>query len=231
MLEVKNLCAYYGEAQALHDLSLHVEPGEVVTLVGRNGAGKSTTLRSVMGLHRHTTGSISFDGRDITGMPAHRRAAKGMGWVQDDRGVYSTLSVEENLTLPPVVSKEHAWSLDRIYTSFPILKERRSARGTTLSGGEQQMLAVARVLRMGAKLLLLDEPTEGLAPVIVADIREILLEAKKLGTTVLLVEQNVGFAASVADRHYILAEGSLRADLHADEFEERKPELMEYLGL
>lgn len=230
MLEVKSLSAFYGEGCALEDVSLEVAQGEVVTLVGRNGAGKTTLLRSVVGLHHHVTGNIVFDGKDVIKMPPHKRARLGMGWVQDDRGIFATLNVEENLKLPPVVS-DGAWPLERVYETFPVLADRRKSPGTTLSGGEQQMLAIARVLRTGAKLLLLDEPTEGLAPVIVQKIRELLLEVKRHDITILLVEQNVKFAATVADRHYILAEGHLVESLSNDEFADRQGELLEYLGM
>jgi branched-chain amino acid transport system ATP-binding protein len=230
MLEVRDLRAYYGEAQALHGVTLTVREGEVVTLVGRNGAGKTTLLRSLVGLHRHLEGSILLDGEEISQQAPHRRARLGMGWVQDDRGIYSSLTVEENLLLPPVVSDE-AWPLARVYDAFPALADRRRAGGATLSGGEQQMLAIARVLRTGARLLLLDEPTEGLAPVVVQQIREILLTVKAQGRTVLLVEQNVKFAATVADRHYVLAEGRLVESLSSEEFHRRQGELLTYLGL
>ena len=231
MLEVSGLSAFYGDAQALRDVDLRVGEGEVVTLVGRNGAGKTTLLRSIMGLHRDIRGTVSLAGTDITKAYPHQRARRGLGWVQDDRGVYASLSVEENLTLPPVVDRESAWDLERVYDAFGVLADRRRAPGTTLSGGEQQMLAIARVLRTGARVLLLDEPTEGLAPVIVQRIREILLEVKEQGTTVLLVEQNVKFAATVADRHYVLAEGAVAADLDNEEFTTRQGELLEYLGM
>jgi branched-chain amino acid transport system ATP-binding protein len=230
VLEVTDLDAFYGEAQALHGVSLRVDEGEVVTLVGRNGAGKTTLLRSVIGLHRQVRGTISFDGRDITRLASHKRARAGIGWVQDDRGVYASLTVEENLLLPPVVS-ESAWPIEKVYESFPILADRRRSPGTTLSGGEQQMLAIARVLRTGSRLLLLDEPTEGLAPVIVQSIREILLEVKAAGVTVLLIEQNVKFASTVADRHYVLAEGRLVDSLDNAEFGARQDELLAYLGI
>lgn len=230
MLEVKNLKAWYGEAQALHDVSLSVAAGEVVTLVGRNGAGKTTLVRSLIGLHRHVSGSIDFLGREMTGVPAHKRARAGMGWVQDDRGIYANLTVEENLVLPPKVS-DRAWELDRVYGAFPVLADRRRAPGTTLSGGEQQMLAIARVLRTGARLLLLDEPSEGLAPVIVARIGEIIREVKASGAGVLLIEQNVKFAATVADRHYLLAQGRVVEALDNPEFVAREEELLEHLGI
>src|SRR6184192_3869728 len=163
VLEVDGLSALYGEAQALRDVSLHVGEGELVTLVGRNGAGKTTLLRCLMGLHRQSTGAVRLNGRDISGLPPYARARAGLGYVPDDRGIYATLAVEENLTLPPVVANTR-WPLDRIYETFPVLRERRAHAGTKLSGGEQQMLAIARALRTGASVLLLDEPTEGLAP-------------------------------------------------------------------
>ncbi len=230
MLEVQNLKAWYGEAQALHDVSLTVGEGEVVTLVGRNGAGKTTLVRSVIGLHRQVAGEITFLGKEMTALAPHKRARAGMGWVQDDRGVYANLTVEENLLLPPKVS-DRAWDLDKVYDAFPVLADRRRAGGTTLSGGEQQMLAIARVLRTGARLLLLDEPSEGLAPVIVARIGEIIREVKQSGAGVLLIEQNVKFAATVADRHYLLAQGQVVESLDNDEFIERQGELLEHLGI
>ncbi|MDJ0335035.1 MAG: ABC transporter ATP-binding protein [Rhodoglobus sp.] len=230
MFEISGLSAHYGEAAALHDVSLTVGRGEVVTLVGRNGAGKTTLLRCAMGLHRDSVGAITFDGARVEQLSPDRRAKAGIGWVPDDRGIYSTLTVFENLTLPPVVSKE-AWSLDRIFEAFPALRNRRSSMGTQLSGGEQQMLAIARVLRSGAKLLLLDEPSEGLAPVIVQQIGHIIREAKASGTSILLVEQNVKFAATVADRHYILAEGRVVESLDNSEFQRREGELLVHLGL
>ncbi|MFD1507415.1 ABC transporter ATP-binding protein [Georgenia yuyongxinii] len=230
MLEVRGLKAWYGEAQALDDVDIDVGQGQVVTLVGRNGAGKTTLLRSLIGLHRQVQGSVRLDGTELLGMPAHRRARLGLGWVQDDRGVYASLNVEENLLLPPIVS-DLAWPLEKVYEAFPVLAERRKAAGTTLSGGEQQMLAIARVLRTGARLLLLDEPTEGLAPVIVQRIGDIIREVKAHGVTVLLIEQNVKFAATVADSHYLLAQGRVVTHLGNDEFTERQDELLEHLGV
>lgn len=230
MLEVKNLRAWYGEAQALHDVTLEVGAGEVVTLVGRNGAGKTTLVRSLIGLHRQVEGSVTFLGNEMAGVATHRRARAGMGWVQDDRGVYANLNVEENLLLPPTVS-DRAWPLERVYEAFPVLADRRRAPGTTLSGGEQQMLAIARVLRTGARLLLLDEPSEGLAPVIVARIGEIIRDVKASGAGVLLIEQNVKFAATVADRHYLLAQGQVVESLDNHQFVEREEELLEHLGI
>jgi branched-chain amino acid transport system ATP-binding protein len=230
MLEVKGLNAWYGEAQALRDVDLEVHEGEVVTLVGRNGAGKTTLLRSLMGLHRQVEGEITFAGHSIRHTPVHKRARQGLGWVQDDRGIYASLTVEENLVLPPTVS-DNAWPVERVYETFPVLADRRRAPGTTLSGGEQQMLAIARVLRMGSRMLLLDEPTEGLAPVIVARIRDIIRDVKAHGVTVLLIEQNVKFAATVADRHYLLAQGAVVESLTNTEFAVREHELLEHLGI
>jgi len=230
MFEVSSLSASYGEAAALHDVSLTIEPGEVVTLVGRNGAGKTTLLRCLMGLHRQYTGQITLEGRRIDGLTPDKRARAGVGWVPDDRGIYATLTVLENLTLPPVVGPD-GWSLEKIYEVFPALRERRSSMGTQLSGGEQQMLAIARVLRSGARLLLLDEPSEGLAPVIVQRIAEIIREAKRHGVAVLLVEQNVKFAATVADRHYLLAQGRVVESLGNEDFQRREAELLAHLGM
>ncbi|MEV4805912.1 ABC transporter ATP-binding protein [Nonomuraea sp. NPDC049421] len=236
MLRVEGLSAWYGEAQALREVSMRVDEGEIVTLVGRNGAGKTTLLRCLMGLHGtygRTTGTIALSGADITALPPHARARRGFGYVPDDRGIYATLSVEENLTLAPPVKGggPEPWSLERVYETFPHLKERRRSPGTTLSGGEQQMLVLARVLRTGARLLLCDEPTEGLSPLFVQRIGEILREVRAAGTTVLLVEQNVHFAATVADRHYLLAEGRIVESLDRDQVREREHQLLEYLGI
>ena len=229
-LRIESVSAWYGEARALTDVSLDVAAGEVVTLVGRNGAGKTTLLRSAMGLHRQCEGRVRVDGADVSSGSADARARVGLGWVPDDRGIYATLSAEENLVLPPVVH-ESAWTLDQVYASFPVLKERKDFPGTKLSGGEQQMLAIARVLRMGARVLLLDEPSEGLAPVIVQRIGEIIRDITKDGVAVLLVEQNVTFASTVADRHVLLAQGRVVERLDNDEFAQRKGELLDYLGL
>jgi len=230
LLSVQGVNASYGEARVLRDVSLDVSAGEVVTLVGRNGAGKTTLLRCLMGLHRPTAGTVTLGGTDITNLPADRRARRGLGFVPDDRGIFASLSVEENLRLPPRVNDD-AWSMDRVYESFPVLKERRKFPGTKLSGGEQQMLAIARVLRMGARLLLCDEPTEGLSPVLVHQIGDILRDVKAAGVTVLLVEQNVRFASTVADRHYLLAQGRVAQTLDNAEVKEREHELLEYLGI
>ncbi|MFF4240634.1 ABC transporter ATP-binding protein [Actinomadura geliboluensis] len=233
MLRVDGLSAWYGEAQALRDVSLHVDKGEIVTLVGRNGAGKTTLLRCLMGLHGsqgRTTGTITLSGEDMCGLNPHKRARRGLGYVPDDRGIFATLSVEENLTLPPRMG-EGAWPLEQVYETFPRLKERRRFPGTKLSGGEQQMLALARVLRTGARLLLCDEPTEGLSPLIVQQIGAILREVKAAGVTVLLIEQNVHFAATVADRHHLLAEGRIVESLDSGQVREREHELLDYLGI
>ncbi|MEU8248078.1 ABC transporter ATP-binding protein [Nonomuraea sp. NPDC048916] len=231
MLRVDGLSAWYGEAQALRDVSLTVGEGEVVTLVGRNGAGKTTLLRSVMGLHEgRVAGTVRLEDEDITRLPPHRRARRGLGWVQDDRGVYASLNVEENLRLP-FSSGPHAWSLEQVYEAFPRLGERRHSPGTKLSGGEQQMLAMARVLRMGARMLLCDEPTEGLSPLLVKQIGAIIREARERGLSVLLIEQNVHFATSVADRHYLLAEGRIVESLDNAQVRAREHELLHYLGI
>jgi branched-chain amino acid transport system ATP-binding protein len=230
MLQIEDLSAWYGEAQVLRNATLRVGAGEVVTLVGRNGAGKSTLLRCVMGLHPEQQGRVEFDGRDITGLPAYRRARLGLGWVPDDRGSYASLTVAESLRLPPAVGPE-PWSLDRVFEAFPALYERRTSSSTTLSGGEQQMLALARVLRMGARLLLCDEPTEGLSPLLVEQVGEILRQAKRHDVTVLLVEQNLHFATGVADRHYLLAEGRVVEAMDNSEVRSRERELLAYLGI
>jgi len=230
MLEIAGLSAWYGEARVLADVSLSVHAGEVVTLVGRNGAGKTTLLRSVMGLHRQIEGTVRLDGSELGHRSPDRRARAGLGWVPDDRGIYASLTVLENLLLPPVVHPD-AWSLDQVYEAFPVLADRRSSMGTQLSGGEQQMLAIARVLRMGSRLLLLDEPSEGLAPVIVQRIGQIIGEVKAAGVAVLLVEQNVKFAATVADRHYLLAQGQVVESLNNESFQSRESELLTYLGI
>jgi branched-chain amino acid transport system ATP-binding protein len=230
MLSIEDLSAWYGEAQVLRGVSLTVRPGEVVTLVGRNGAGKSTVLRCVMGLHAGQRGTVTLDGRDLTRLPAHRRARLGLGWVPDDRGAYATLTVAECLALPPAVGPD-AWSADRVYEAFPVLRERRGAAATQLSGGEQQMLALARVLRTGARVLLCDEPTEGLSPLLVGQVGDILRQAKEHGVAVLLVEQNLRFATGVADRHHLLAEGRIVQALANDEVRERESDLLAYLGI
>lgn len=230
MLRVTGLRAWYGEAQVLRDVAFEVNKGELVTLVGRNGAGKTTILRCIIGLHKQMQGQLLLEDADITRLSPHERAKRGLGYVPDDRGIYASLSVEENLQLPPIVGPD-AWSLERVYELFPRLWERRRSHGTKLSGGEQQMLAIARVLRMGARLLLLDEPTEGLAPVLVQQIGTILKEVKSHGVTILLIEQNLHFATTVADRHYLLAQGQIVEALDNREVQAREHQLLEYLGV
>ncbi|HEX4834924.1 MAG TPA: ABC transporter ATP-binding protein [bacterium] len=230
MLQVEDLQAWYGESQALRGVTLEVRAGEVVTLVGRNGAGKTTTLKCIMGIHRQHRGQITLDGVDLTRLPPQRIARLGVGYVQDDRGIYSTLTVLENLTLAPVVGEE-AWDLDKIFTVFPVLKDRARHPGTKLSGGEQQMLAIARVLRMGARILLMDEPTEGLAPLLVRRVGDIVREIKSHGLTVLLVEQNLRFATAVADHHHLIVEGRTVESLSNQEVVRREQELLNYLGV
>ena len=230
MLKTRDLNAYYDESHVLRGVDLAVQPGEVVTLVGRNGAGKTTTLKSIMGIVRQRTGEIVFDGQPIMRLTSDRVARRGIGFVPEERGIYATLTVAEHLTLPPVVGK-NAWPLERIYDLFPILKERGTSMGTTLSGGEQQMLAIARVLRSGAKLILLDEPTEGLAPVIVNAIGDLILEIKKSGVTMLLVEQNLRFATRVADRHYLMVHGRIIESMSNAEVIAREKDLLAHLGV
>jgi branched-chain amino acid transport system ATP-binding protein len=230
MLKTRDLNAYYDESHVLRGVDLAVQQGEVVTLVGRNGAGKTTTLKSIMGIVRKRTGEIVFDGQPIMRLTSDRVARRGIGFVPEERGIYATLTVAEHLTLPPVVGK-NAWPLERIYDLFPILKERGTSMGTMLSGGEQQMLAIARVLRSGAKLILLDEPTEGLAPVIVNAIGDLILEIKKSGVTMLLVEQNLRFATRVADRHYLMVHGRIIESLTNAEVIAREQDLLAHLGV
>jgi len=230
MLSIEGLSAWYGPAQVLRSVSFTVPQGQLVTLVGRNGAGKSTTLRCIMGLHKQQRGRITLDGAPIDGLQPFRRAQLGLGYVPDDRGIYSSLSVEENLRLPPDVGRE-AWGLERIYDMFPVLKARRRHSGAKLSGGEQQMLSIARVLRMGARVLLLDEPTEGLAPVLVQQVGRILSEVKAHGITILLIEQNLRFATTVAETHYLLAQGQIVEVMSNTEMKVREREMLTHLGV
>lgn len=230
LLSVRELNAWYGESHALHGIDLEVRQGETVTLLGRNGVGKTTALRSIMGIIRKRTGTITFDGRDMMRVPLHRTAHTGMGFVPEERGIFATLTVDENLNLPPIIAKG-GMSTAEIYELFPNLKERRNSAGTKLSGGEQQMLAIARILRTGAKLLLLDEPTEGLAPVIVQRIGDVLLTLKQRGMTILLVEQNFRFASKVADRFYLVDHGKIVDTFHVSELSDRMTILNETLGV
>ncbi|EKX59933.1 ABC transporter ATP-binding protein [Cereibacter sphaeroides] len=230
LLEVNGLHAWYGESHILHGVDLFVEEGETICILGRNGMGKTTTLRTIMGILRKRTGAIRFAGKDMMGVPLHRTAREGLGFVPEERGIFATLSVEENLMLPPVVAKG-GMSVGEIYELFPNLKERRSSPGTKLSGGEQQMLAMARILRTGARCLLLDEPTEGLAPVIIQRIGEVLIELRDRGMTVVLVEQNFRFASKVADRFYLMDHGRMVADFPVEELPANMPMLNSVLGV
>ena len=230
LLEVRGLNAWYGESHVLHGVDLDIREGETVTLLGRNGAGKTTTLRAIMVILRHREGSIRLRGQDLLGMPLHRVAQSGLGYVPEERGIFASLNVAENLLLPPTVA-EGGMSVDEIYRLFPNLHERRTSQGTKLSGGEQQMLAIARVLRTGARFILLDEPTEGLAPVIIQRIGDVLAELKKRGLTILLVEQNFRFARRVADRFYLMEDGRMVNSFPGHELDARMDELHEVLGV
>jgi branched-chain amino acid transport system ATP-binding protein len=230
LLDVKDLHGWYGESHVLHGMTFTVPPGEVVTLLGRNGAGKTTTMRAVMGVLGKRQGSVRYQGTETVGLPSNVIARHGIAYCPEERGIFASLSVRENLELPPVV-KPGGMSVDEVYQLFPRLKERANNQGTKLSGGEQQMLAIARILRTGAKLLLLDEPTEGLAPVIVQHIGEIIRTVKKKGFTVLLVEQNFHFASTVADRHYVVEHGKVIDMIMNDQVKANLGKLEEYLGV
>ncbi|RCW20032.1 amino acid/amide ABC transporter ATP-binding protein 2 (HAAT family) [Ciceribacter lividus] len=230
LLEVRGLNAWYGESHILHGVDMTVREGETVTILGRNGVGKTTTLRTLVGIVRARKGEIVFNGTDMMKVPLHRTARCGIGFVPEERGIFSTLSVMENLMLPPQVA-EGGMSLDEIFELFPNLQERRNSPGTRLSGGEQQMLAIARILRTGVKLLILDEPTEGLAPVIVQRIGEVLKTLKERGMTVLLVEQNFRFASRVADRFYLMEHGQMVSEFKVEELPERMDMLHKVLGV
>lgn len=230
LLSVHDLHAWYGESHILHGMTFAVSKGEVVTLLGRNGAGKTTTMRAVMGILRARRGSIVYDGHETIGLPSNRIARLGVAYCPEERGIFSALSVRENLLLPPVV-KPGSLSNDEVYELFPRLKERERSQGSKLSGGEQQMLAIARILRTGAELLLLDEPTEGLAPVIVQHIGEIIRALKTKGFTVLLVEQNFHLAATVADRHYIVEHGQVVDEIANEQLAVSQAKLERYLGV
>ncbi len=230
MLRISDLHAFYGESHILHGIDLHVGRGECITLLGRNGSGRSTTLKSILGLVGRRSGSIMVNGKDVIAEPTHRMARHGIGYVPEERAIFASLSTEENLMLPPQVASG-GMSVDEIYRMFPNLQERRNSPGTKLSGGEQQMLAMARVLRTGAKLLLLDEITEGLAPVIVKKLGEVIVELKKRGFTIILVEQNFRFAAPLADRHYVLEHGEIIATISQEELPGRMDWLHQTLGV
>lgn len=229
-LRVSDLHAFYGESHILHGIDLHVNQGELVTLLGRNGSGRSTTLKSIMNMVGRRSGSININGTETIGLPAHRIAHLGIGFCPEERGIFSSLNVEENLLLPPTVRSD-GMSLDEIYQMFPNLYERRTSQGTRLSGGEQQMLALARILRTGANILLLDEITEGLAPVIVKKLGEVLVQLKRKNLTILLVEQNFHFAAPIADRHYVMEHGQIVEEVQQSELAAKTELLNTLLGV
>jgi branched-chain amino acid transport system ATP-binding protein len=230
LLEVQGLHAWYGESHILHGVDFEVRPGEVVTLLGRNGAGKTTTLKSVMGMVPRRQGSVRYEGNELALLPSNRIARLGIAICPEERGIFASLNVEENLLLPPVV-RDGGLGLDAIFGLFPNLKERLWSQGTKLSGGEQQMLAIARILRTGARFLLLDEPTEGLAPVIVQQIGATIRRLKADGFTILLVEQNFRFAATVADRHYVMERGRVVDMIPNAALDASMGKLHEYLGV
>ena len=231
LLAVKDLQAWYGESHILHGVSFDVHQGEVVTLLGRNGAGKTTTLKSIMGIVGQRTGSVRFETRELIGLASNQIARAGIALCPEERGIFASLTVEENLMLPPVV-KQGGLPLEAVFELFPNLKERLgSSQGTKLSGGEQQMLAIARILRTGARLLLLDEPTEGLAPVIIQQIGKTIRTLKQQGFTILLVEQNFRFASTVADRYYVMENGRVAESFASAELSANLEKLHEYLGV
>jgi branched-chain amino acid transport system ATP-binding protein len=231
-LEIKDLQAWYGESHVLHGVDMVVQPGEVVTLLGRNGAGRTTTMRAVLGLTGARKGSIKVNGVETIHMPTHRIAHQGIGYCPEERGIFASLSCEENLLLPPVLkSADKGMSVDEIYAMFPNLAERRHSQGTRLSGGEQQMLAVARILRTGARLLLLDEISEGLAPVIVQKLAEMVVSLREQGYTIVMVEQNFRFAAPLADRFLVMEHGQVIQQFTQAELPSRIERLHEYLGV
>ena len=229
-LEIKNLHGWYGESHVLHGVNLHVNEGEVVTLLGRNGAGRTSTMRAIMGLIGSRKGSIRVRGTETLGLSTHRIARLGIGYCPEERGIFSSLSCEENLLLPPTLA-EGGMSVQQIYTMFPNLRERAQSQGTRLSGGEQQMLAVARILRTGARLLLLDEISEGLAPVIVQKLAEMVSSLRKQGYTIVMVEQNFRFAAPLADRFLVMEHGEVIQEFTQAELPGRLERLHEYLGV
>ncbi|MBB3462476.1 ABC transporter ATP-binding protein [Rhizobium sp. BK377] len=230
LLEIQGLNAWYGESHILHGIDMTVGEGEMITILGRNGVGKTTTLRTITGIVRARKGKLSFAGTDMMQVPLHKTAHKGIGFVPEERGIFATLTVSENLMLPPVVAPG-GMTLDEIYELFPNLYERRTSSGTKLSGGEQQMLAIARILRTGVRLLLLDEPTEGLAPVIVQRIGEVLKTLKERGMTIVLVEQNFRFASRIADRFYLMDHGQMVSEFPVSELPQRMDMLHKVLGV
>ncbi|PCF97347.1 ABC transporter ATP-binding protein [Vreelandella nigrificans] len=230
MLRVQDLHAFYGESHILHGVNFNVKRGELVTLLGRNGAGRSTTLKSIMNMVGRRTGSIVINGNETLHMKPHHIPRLGIGYCPEERGIFASLDVHENLLLPPTV-RSGGMSLDEIYGMFPNLYERRKSQGTRLSGGEQQMLAMARILRTGARLLLLDEITEGLAPVIVQKLAEVLVQLKERGMTIVLVEQNFRFAAPLADRHFVMDHGQIVEEISAAQLPSRREHLNTMLGV
>ena len=230
VLTVKNLEAWYGESHILHGMNFDVRPGEVVTLLGRNGAGKTTTLKSVMGVIGKRTGSIEFENKETIRLPSDRIARLGVAFCPEERGIFASLDVKENLMLPPTI-RNGGMTLDQIFELFPNLKERLGSQGTKLSGGEQQMLAIARILRTGARFLMLDEPTEGLAPVIIQQIGHMIKRLKAEGFTILLVEQNFRFASTVADRYYVVEHGKIIDAFANSELQANMEKLHTYLGV
>jgi branched-chain amino acid transport system ATP-binding protein len=230
LLKVDNLNTWYGESHVLHGINFEIGEGELVTLLGRNGAGRTTTIKSILGLVGKRTGSIQIDGIETIQMPTNKIARLGLGYCPEERGIFSSLSCEENLMLPPKVGPG-GMSVEEIYEMFPNLLERRHSQGTRLSGGEQQMLAMARVLRSGARILLLDEITEGLAPVIVQTLGRVIRALKAKGLTIVMVEQNFRFAAPLADRHYVIEHGQIVATVNKNELESKSNMLNEYLGV
>jgi branched-chain amino acid transport system ATP-binding protein len=230
LLDVQGLNAWYGESHILHGVDMRVGEGETITILGRNGVGKTTTLRTIVGLVRARKGKISFSGTNMMEVPLHRTARTGIGFVPEERGIFSTLTVSENLLLPPVVA-DGGMAVEEIYELFPNLYERRNSSGTKLSGGEQQMLAIARILRTGVRMLLLDEPTEGLAPVVVQRIGEVLKKLKERGMTILLVEQNFRFASRIADRFYLMEHGKMVSEFPVSEVPQRMDTLHRVLGV
>ena len=230
LLRLENVHAFYGESHILHGVNLHVQQGEVVTLLGRNGAGRTTTLKAILGLVGRRTGSIQIKGQETVNLPPHKIAQMGIGFCPEERGIFASLTCEENLLLPPKVA-DGGMSVDEIYSLFPNLKERRSSPGTRLSGGEQQMLSVARILRTGAVLLLLDEISEGLAPVIVQALGRAIRMLRERGFTIVMVEQNFRFAAPLADRFYVIEHGAVVEAFSASELNAKSDLLKEYLGV
>jgi branched-chain amino acid transport system ATP-binding protein len=230
MMQVSGLHAFYGESHILHGVDFEVSRGEIVALLGRNGSGRTTTLKALLGLVGRRTGSVTINGQEAIGLPPHRIARLGVGYCPEERGIYASLSTEENLLLPPILDAS-GLALEDIYALFPNLLERRATQGTRLSGGEQQMLAVARILRTGARLLLLDEISEGLAPVIVEGLAATILELRRRGYTLLMVEQNFRFAAPLADRFYLMERGRMAQSFSAAELPEKMTMVHEYLGI